>query len=328
MIAEYIWLDGDFKFRSKARTLEDNEKPPIWNYDGSSTRQATTESSEIFLHPCTVFKCPFRGGDNIMVWCETMTPAGEPTATNTRHVANEIFKKYTHMEPWFGLEQEYYFINRDTTDPLGYKKHQTQGSHYCGVGKVFGRNIADDHYKACIHSGIKMSGINAEVGPGQWEYQVGPCEGIEAGDHLWMARYLMTRICENVNVYATLHPKPLEGDWNGSGCHANYSTVYMREGRKDKDGLEYIHDAISKLSASHDDHMEVYGADNKLRMTGSCETSRYDTFSCDIGSRAASVKIPTAVIKDKRGYFEDRRPASNCDPYKVTSIICKTTSMP
>ena len=326
MIAEYVWLDNSFNFRSKARTLEDNEKPPAWNYDGSSTGQATTEHSEIILQPCTIFQCPFRGEGNILVWCSTYTPEGVPTKTNTRDDALEIFKQYAPVEPWFGIEQEYFFINRETDEPLGFTKHGTQGAHYCGVGKVVGRNIADEHYKACLYSGVKMSGINAEVAPGQWEYQVGPCEGIEAGDHLYMARYIMERMCENLNVWVSLHPKPLDGSWNGSGCHTNYSTVYMREGTKGKKGIDYIHDAIAKLAEKHHEHMEVYGTDNKLRMTGTCETSNYDKFSCEIGNRAASVKIPTMVIHNERGYFEDRRPASNCEPYKVTSLICKTTS--
>ena len=36
------------------------------------------------------------------------------------------------------------------------------------------------HYRACMYAGIKIAGTNAEVMPAQWEFQVGPCEGISA----------------------------------------------------------------------------------------------------------------------------------------------------
>ena len=70
------------------------------------------------------------------------------------------------------------------------------------------REIVEEHYRACIYAGIKIAGTNAEVMPGQWEFQVGPCEGISMGDHLWVARYILHRICERKNsVVATFDPK-------------------------------------------------------------------------------------------------------------------------
>ena len=322
-VAEYVWLDSQFKFRSKARTIED--KIPSWNYDGSSTGQATTKSSEIILKPKRIFKCLFRGDENLIALCDTYYPDGTPTKENTRHEANKLFKQSPETCPWFGLEQEFFIIDKNTGEPLDFDPTNPQGTHYCGVGHTSARAFMDHFYIMCLKMGIKMSGINAEVAPGQWEFQVGPCEGIIAGDHLLMARYVLERLAEYHNLEINYHPKHLEGNWNGSGCHANYSTLNMREGTKSKTGLAYIYDAIHKLEDNHDKHMKLYGVDNDKRMTGTCETSSYDKFTYNVGDRSSSVRIPTGCLSDKRGYFEDRRPASNCDPYTVTSILYETT---
>jgi glutamine synthetase len=180
---------------------------------------------------------------------------------------------------------------------------------------------------ACLYAGLKISGINAEVAPGQWEFQIGPAVGIDAGDHLWMARYLLERITEDFGgvVYIDYHPKPLQGI-NGSGCHCNYSTNEMREGREGKQGIEFIYEAIKKLEDNHDEHMKVYGAENDKRMTGLHETSSYKKFTHGKANRGCSVRIGNKTVEERRGYFEDRRPASNCDPYLVTSKIFETTT--
>jgi len=330
-VAEYIWLGGNSEFRSKTRVFDQEirllDQLPEWNYDGSSTEQAQGTDSEVILVPRQIFPDPIRGGNAILVLCETTRPDGTYLENSHRHWANEIFEKNKGAEPWFGLEQEYFMINTVTQKPLGYDENKTQGQFYCSVGaeNAFGRDLAEEHLHVCIAAGIKISGINAEVAPGQWEFQIGPCVGIEEGDHLWMARYLLVRLAEKYNITIDFEPKPLEGDWNGSGCHANYSTKEMREGTFGKTGLEHIDEAIEKLSHKHMEHMAVYGSGNEKRMTGAHETASYDTFSHGVANRGASIRRGNDTVKKGKGYFEDRRPSSNCDPYLVTGMLFKTT---
>lgn len=351
VVAEYIWLGGNNELRSKKRVIEvgdtnttmwnidDNlhniDTFPDWNYDGSSTGQASGNDSEIVIKPRAIFKDPFSlqigimENNNYLVLCDTYLPNGQPLYNNQREPANNIFKLAEEQEPWFGLEQEYFLIDPPTDMPLGYNKDGKQGQYYCSVGyeNAIGRSMAEEHLQMCLYAGIKISGLNAEVAPGQWEFQIGPCTGIQSGDHLWTARYILQRLGEKHSVKVTFEPKPLKGDWNGSGCHTNYSTKNMRHGTDDKTGLEYIEEAIDKLSKNHDEHMKVYGSGNEERMTGEHETASYDKFTDGVANRGASVRRGHDTIKNKKGYFEDRRPSSNCDPYLVTSAIFKTTCL-
>jgi glutamine synthetase len=323
---EYVWIGGNNELRSKIKVLEEGDMAiiPDWNYDGSSTNQASGEDSEVIIKPRCIFRSPFNRyrGDQL-VFCDTYTPDDCPLYNNMRFLANDIFNKKLDEKPWYGLEQEYFMMKNG--NPLGFDESKTQGQYYCSVGteNAFGREIALKHLEYCIIAGIKISGINAEVAPGQWEFQIGPCEGIRAGDHLWMARYILQRIGEEYHIKIDFSPKPLSGDWNGSGCHTNYSTEIMRQ----ENGLEYINAAILKLGEKHEEHMKVYGTGNELRMTGEHETASFDKFSFGIANRGASIRIGNATFNNKCGYFEDRRPSSNCDPYIVTSKIFKTTCL-
>jgi len=340
VLAEYVWVDAAGNPRSKTRTLpaakaESIETLPKWNFDGSSTGQAPGDDSEVILRPCRIFRDPFRprndGLDNILVMCDTWTPAGEPLPSNARAAAAKAFEGNEHEEIWFGMEQEFTLFNLDERTPLGWPEggmpSRPQGPYYCSVGpeNSFGRDITDAHYKACLYAGIEISGTNGEVMPGQQEYQVGPCVGIDAGDQLMMSRYILKRVCEDFQVYCTLHPKPIvDGDWNGAGMHTNVSTKKMRE----EGGLEEIKKAIYKLGANHKEHIAVYGEENHLRLTGKHETASIDKFSYGVANRGASIRIGRDTMAEGKGYFEDRRPSSNCDPYVVTGKIMSTIMGP
>lgn len=334
--AKYIWIDGTGQqVRGKTMTLA--TKPtsvsdlPVWNFDGSSTGQAPGTDSEVMLHPVRYVRDPFRGGENLIVLCECRDPAGAPIPTNSRAEAAALFDAAPELEPWYGLEQEYTLFDKDPElggRPLGFPAGglpRPQGPYYCGVGKhnSHGRAVVEAHYRACLYAGLKISGCNAEVMPGQWEFQVGPAHGIEAGDHLVIARYFMHRICEDFGVFVSFDPKPLAGDWNGAGCHVNFSTKPMRE----EGGYDVILGAIEKLSGKHAEHIAAYGEGNDRRLTGKHETASIEAFTFGVANRGASVRIPRFTERDGKGYFEDRRPASNMDPYVVTALIFRTTSL-
>jgi len=262
--------------------------------------------------------------------CETMKYNKEPTMSNTRSGCAAVMEKVMAIhEPWFGIEQEYTLIYSADGYPLGWPKKGypgPQGPYYCGVGtnKVCGRAIVEAHYRACLYAGVKICGENAEVMPSQWEFQVGPCVGAEIGDHLWMARFILQRVAEDFGVCVSFDPKPMPGDWNGSGAHTNFSTTQTRA----INGLLHIEAYIEKLSENHQAHIKRYdpkgGKDNERRLTGFHETSDIFSFSAGVANRGASVRIPRHVENEGRGYLEDRRPASNCDPYVVSETIVKT----
>lgn len=331
--AEYVWIGGDgYDIRSKTRVLESKpsrpDELPLWNFDGSSTKQAPGHDSEVVLRPAAIYPDPFRGGDNILVLCDCVKPDGTPLDGNTRSTALEIFENpiVKNEKPWYGIEQEYTLFLSDKRTPLGWPLGGypgPQGPYYCGAGAdcAFGRLIADAHLRACLYAGLTMSGINAEVMAGQWEYQVGPCEGIESGDHLIMSRYIMLRVCEEFGVFVSFDPKPMEGDWNGAGCHTNFSTASMRA----DGGYSKIVESIEKLGRKHAEHIAVYGLGNERRLTGKHETASIDKFSYGVANRGASIRIPRTAEAEGKGYLEDRRPASNMDPYVVTSKLVATT---
>jgi glutamine synthetase len=322
MLYEYIWLDIDGKTRSKTMVIDSSlnefitpSQLPVWNYDGSSTGQAKGKNTEINLYPIKIVTDPLRNNSNnkqslqsYLVLCDI-----DPKYS-TRVNADSLFKKYESYEFWFGLEQEYFILNDLNNTELD----KTQGQYYCGVGgrDPIERQIAEEHLSACLTAGLNISGINAEVANGQWEFQVGIAHGIDACDQLFIARYLLERIAEKYSRKISYEPK-LDANTNGSGCHVNISTKETRG----ENGIEFIYSYLNKLAKVHHLHIKRFGENNNKRLTGKHETSSYDTFSWGIGTRDTSIRIGNKTYDDKKGYFEDRRPAANMNPYIVLSLL-------
>ena len=304
--AEYIWIDGTEptpQIRSKTKVVY-NDKLSTWGFDGSSTNQAPGEASDCALEP--VFSCPdpIRGGQNKLVLCEVLLPDGSPHESNTRFACANSSTKYRHHSALFGFEQE---------------SIPEQGPFYCsvGAGLSVGREIVEEHMDACIKAGLQISGINAEVMPGQWEFQIGPVGPTSGSDQLWIARWLLHRIAEKYDVVASFEPKPVE-ELNGAGCHTNFSTVQMRE------SYDACVQACEALGEARHIHVQNYGHGIEDRLTGDHETCSYKEFKYGVSDRGASIRIPWQVARDKKGYIEDRRPNANCDPYIVSKLMLET----
>lgn len=324
---EYIWLDGykpTQSLRSKTKIVSrfdgTLEECPMWSFDGSSTEQAEGNSSDCLLKPVAVF--PDAGRKNAyLVMTEVLNPDGTPHVSNGRATIDDEDDDF-----WFGFEQEYFLWNPDTNLPLGFPTNgypRPQGPYYCSVGanNAYGREIIEEHLDLCLEAGINVEGINAEVATGQWEFQVFAKGAQQAGDQVWVARYLMERTAEKYGLAINWHPKPLKGDWNGSGMHANFSNSLLREA-----GDKNVYEAVcSSFEPYVKEHIAVYGADNDQRLTGAHETQSIDKFSYGVSDRGASIRIPIATVENNwRGWLEDRRPASNGDPYKIAARIIKT----
>ncbi|KAL0482112.1 glutamine synthetase [Acrasis kona] len=322
-IANYIWIDDD-GLKGKSKTL-DKRPEKLSDLSDWSFACGRAENSEQIIKPRAVFRDPFLGDPHVLVLCDRYNSDGTPHEKNYRFKAQEVFDRTPKdQHPWYGLEQEYVMVDTTTGTklPLGFaetaEKTPPQGPHYCGVGagRVFGRDLADEHYKYCLDAGVKLCGINAELLHGQWEFQVGICEGIEAGDHMWMARYILSRLGEKYNIAINYDPKPVEGDqWSASGMHCNFSTQPMRV----DGGMSHIMTATEALREKHKEHIIQYG-DNKGRMLGESA----DNFTLGIGNRSCSVRVTGDVASQGKGYLEDRRPSSNADPYIVSMMLADT----
>lgn len=328
--AEYIWIDGTEPtplLRSKTKIIADGKEPPIWGFDGSSTNQATGEHSDCALRP--VFTCPdpLRGGDNKLVLCEVLNAKDmKPHVTNTRALCEKVAKKHSKLEMIYGIEQEYTFLKLDGS-PLGFPANgypAPQGPYYCGVGagRVIGREIIEEHTQACIDAGLMIEGTNAEVMPGQWEFQIGAADALTVSDHLYVGRWLLHRIAEDYDVVVSFAAKPQKGDWNGAGAHTNFSTKAMREDTN----MKAIEAACKAIGKRVEAHIKGYGHDIESRLTGAHETAPYNKFSYGVSNRGASIRIPWQVERDGKGYAEDRRPNANCDPYTVTRLILESVA--
>jgi|TARA_B110000503_G_scaffold143351_1_gene244254 glutamine synthetase len=323
---EYIWLDGytpTASLRSKTK-IEANfsgklEDCPIWSFDGSSTRQALGGFSDCLLKPVAVYPDPARK-NGYLVMTEVLNSDGTPHISNGRAMIDDDDNDF-----WFGFEQEYFLWDTETKLPLGFPRDQTpQGQFYCSVGasNAFGREMVEKHIDLCIEAGINIEGINAEVAAGQWEFQCFAKGAKQAGDEIWVARYLLERLGEEYGLAINWHPKPLgDTDWNGSGMHANFSNEILRTCGS-KDVYDKICEAFRPRVA---EHIAVYGAYNDQRLTGKHETAAITDFSYGVSDRGASIRVPLMTVeKGWKGWLEDRRPSSNGDPYKIAAVIVKT----
>ena len=341
----YVWCSGrdsHHDLRSKDKTLyltadEAAKAPqelleagvfPEWNFDGSSTEQAKGLDTEILVRPVKAYKnvLPAYAPDikRFVVLCECYLPSGLPTPDNTRFVARQVFAEdKVGLVPWYGMEQEMVLVNIAKQWPVGWPSNgfpSPQGPYYCGNGATaaLGRKYHDKFYELALSMGLTISGTNAEVLPSQWEFQVGPCEGIDMGDQLTMARWLYVRLLEDDGIDVDFRAKPFpQGDWNGSGLHTNFSTTETRA----PGGLSKIYEYIDRMSKTVVHDIPFYGSDNNQRLTGAHETSRIDQFGFGVGTRGTSIRIPNQVNNEKTGYFEDRRPAADADPYLVSSRL-------
>ena len=326
---EYIWLDGykpTQSLRSKTKIIKDFggtlEECPMWSFDGSSTEQAEGHSSDCLLKPVAIFPDPARN-NAYLVMTEVLNADGTAHESNARATIEDDDNDF-----WFGFEQEYFIVDPATKLPLGFPEGgfpAPQGPYYCSVGgqNAFGRDIVETHLDQCLEAGINVEGINAEVAAGQWEFQIFAKGAKAAGDMVWVARYLCERNAEGFGVSIDWHPKPIKGDWNGSGMHANFSNSVLRECGS-ADIYKEICEAFGPVKA---EHIAVYGADNDQRLTGLHETQSIDKFSYGVSDRGASIRIPIATVENGwKGWLEDRRPASNGDPYKIAARIIKTVS--
>ena len=325
---EYIWLDGYKPTQSlRGKTIVREkfsgklEDCKMWSFDGSSTEQAEGGSSDCLLKPVFCCEDPGRLGTGYIVMCEVLNPDGTPHESNGRATIAEDDDDF-----WFGFEQEYTLWDPDTQRPLGFPQGgypAPQGQYYCSVGaqNAYGREIIEEHLEVCLQAGLNVEGINGEVMAGQWEYQIFAKGAKDAGDQIWVSRYLLERIGEKYGVAINWHCKPMKGDWNGSGMHANFSNGAMRDAG-DKETFDKICQAFEPRVQSAIDN---YGADNNQRLTGLHETQSIDKFSYGVSDRGASIRIPIGTIEDGwKGRLEDRRPASNADPYKVAAEIITT----
>ena len=326
---EFLWLDGYepvANLRGKTKILDGDPDSltladcPEWGFDGSSPLQAEGGSSDCMLKPVALYPDSTRL-NGFLVMCEVMNPDGTPHESNARATILD--------DPglWVGLEQEY-FLFQDG-QPLGWPETgypNPQGEYYCGVGYEnvgdIARSIGEEHLDICLNAGIIHEGINAEGAKGQWEFQIFGKGSAKACDEIWVARYILQRVCEKYGVTVEYHCKPFTGDWNGSGMHCNFSTEFMRE----TGGKAYFEALMAAIEKNCEEHIAAYGPDNHMRLTGLHETQSIDQFSYGVADRGASIRVPHSFVKDDayKGYLEDRRPNSQGDPYKIVSRVSQT----
>lgn len=346
VVLEYVYVNHT-KFELMTRTRVADVEPksiedcPSWeSYMWNDVRQESF--FEMILNPVAMFENPFFKSPHKIVLCELMKTAKEPADINTRRTLEKTLKTLSKKDqlkkaqkPWFGIEQEYFFTGDDGF-PLSYEpKHYNYKSiilfskighpHALNIGKE--REFSNRHLMACIYAGVKIGGCTRENGPSQWEYQIGPCEGIDIGDHLHVSRFILHRLLENSGMNVNFKPVPVEGECMTSSGHLNFST----EGMRKEDGIKIIKCAIDVLSKSDQEPLlrsydPSLTEENKERLnnTSGHWHPKMDVFVDDVANKEfTTIRIPPLVAKNGCGYFEDRRPSSKIDPYAAATAIVK-----
>ncbi len=350
IIAEYVWVSSHGNIMSKTRALSHDigiklsEKKelsnylsniPYWEYIiksvESNENERNTKYEKIILRPVALYNNPFYAKNGLIVLCETLTLNGNPTHFNFRHFADKVFTEENIQKfcPWFGIEQEYVLVKYygSIKWPLGWKQgefpNQTD-DYYCSnnAHTIFGRIIIEEHLKACLFAGVNLYGINSEYLPSQWEYQIEHSVGIKPSDDLVISRFLLIRIAENHGVSISFDPKLFDG-LAGSGGHVNYSTKQTR----DENGYDTILEHMEKLSKYQEEAISLYGENNDKRLKGIWDAPSLKKFTYGLMNRKASVRISKKTFDDKKGFYEDRRPAANLDPYIVCSFLFSITCL-
>ena len=346
IVAEYIWLDINSNFRSKTKifSLDEGEwwqlqSYPIWNYDGSSTGdipENKQHATECLLYPVAIYDDPFNINTDtrihMLVFCKNSYIINDketgvhPLMFNKLEEMNTILEKEGYQ---FGFEQEFFLINPKTGRPFGITEPLaiTQGDYYCGVGcfNVENRAFLADCQTKLLDAGIQLTGFNYEVAPSQAEFQV--CDyGLEACYQLLILRYILKRNGELHNIHVSYSNIIYRSNnINNSGCHINISNHKMRTGDEEKYGAEYILDKINELGdktpGSKEEFNNIFGNGNVERLTGELETSKWNHFDWGFGTRNTSIRIPIIVKKNNAGYFEDRRPGANIDPFSYLNYL-------
>ncbi|KAJ0001801.1 hypothetical protein NQD34_001596 [Periophthalmus magnuspinnatus] len=333
----YVWINQDgTNPKAKTRIL-DSEPQSLHDVPQWYSTYYLDCVYEMTLIPVQMFRDPFLLDPHKLVLCDTRQLNGAPAlvcclgaAGNRRPECAEAMEAVKDQKPWFGFEQEYLLKALDGL-PFGWastfqdNNSMTSASAHVGLNKVLGRDVSISHCNACLYAGVKITGITGEVIPAQWEFQVGPCEGLALGDHAWMARYILHRVCEDFGVVPSFHPKPVEHPRWASGGHMNFSTENMRA----EGGITHIHAAIKRLAERHTEHIEVYGNENnRRRLSGVGVHSHFSEFTFRTADRKCSVRIPGHVNHAGQGYLEDRRPPADCDPYLVCKALVQTCILP